>query len=422
MADHGVRLFLSCVSGEFGDYRDALSHPLTRPNVEVKIQEHFKALGGDTLKMLEDYIARCEAVVHFVGDMAGSTPAASSVDDFLKRRPDLESRLRDKGLARDALRSLTYTQWEAWLAVALDKDLVIVGPAEVVERGPNFAPTDASRASQVSHLKRLRAINRYPGPPFTSADNLVAQVFASAVIKALVKAAAMPTRQPRNLPFASLGPLFMGREDDLRELRNALAASVPVALTGLGGIGKTRLGIEYALKYEADYSALLLVRADDPAKLSANLAALASEKVLNLTEKEAKAKDDAAKIEAALRWLEANPTWLMILDNVDDEAARDAVVDLLTRLKGGRVVITARASNFPASVRAVELGVLDEGAAAAFLLDRTRGKRAEAADDLGQARGLAHELGGLALALEQAGAYIAAKLSPPFTGVSPPSS
>src|SRR5208337_2672001 len=56
MANASVKLFLSCVSNEFGAYRDALRRALTRPNVEVKIQEDFKALGGDTLHMLEDYI------------------------------------------------------------------------------------------------------------------------------------------------------------------------------------------------------------------------------------------------------------------------------------------------------------------------------------------------------------------------------
>ena len=54
MADQGVTLFLSCMSDEFGVYRDALRHALTRPNVDVKIQEDFKALGSDTLSMLED--------------------------------------------------------------------------------------------------------------------------------------------------------------------------------------------------------------------------------------------------------------------------------------------------------------------------------------------------------------------------------
>src|SRR6478672_9387917 len=96
-----VRLFLSCVSGEFGGYRDALRHELTRPNVEVKIQEDFKALGGDTLRMLEDYIEQCEAVVHFVGDMAGSTAAASSIEGILTGRPVLQDKLAKIGLTTE---------------------------------------------------------------------------------------------------------------------------------------------------------------------------------------------------------------------------------------------------------------------------------------------------------------------------------
>jgi hypothetical protein len=70
MAD--VNLFLSCVSDEFGDDRDALRRALTRPNVEIKIQEDFQNLGGDTLAMLEAYIESCDVVVHFAGEMAGS--------------------------------------------------------------------------------------------------------------------------------------------------------------------------------------------------------------------------------------------------------------------------------------------------------------------------------------------------------------
>jgi hypothetical protein len=192
MPNPSVKLLLSCVSGEFGGHRDALRSALTRPNVEVKIQKDFKALGGDTLNMLEEYVEHCEAVVHFVGEMAGSTPAASSVDGLLRRRPELEARLAEKGLGREALKSLTYTQWEAWLAIGFDKNLLIVQPAEGVTRGPAYSPSDASRAAQTQHLDRLRAIDRYPGPPFTNADNLAAQIFGSVVLDALVRAGVQP--------------------------------------------------------------------------------------------------------------------------------------------------------------------------------------------------------------------------------------
>jgi tetratricopeptide (TPR) repeat protein len=410
MAD--VKLFLSCVSDEFGDYRDELRGALTRPNVEVKILEDFQALGGDTLAMLETYVESCDVVVHFFGDLAGSAPKPSSVDDLLRRRPELAVRLTEKGMDRAALGRLTYTQWEAWLAIGFNKDgakknLVIVTPAIGLKRSLAFAPTDASLASQANHLKWLRAINFYPAKPFTSADNLVARVFGSAVLDALRKADAGSITKPRNLPFASLGGLFAGRDEDLADLHTALlgAKGAPVALHGLGGIGKTRLAIEYAWSRESVYSALLFVSASDGAALNASLAGLTAFEILDLPEKEA--RDDATKITAVLRWLESNPTWLMILDNVDDRGAVAEVAKLMPRLKGGHVVVTARASNFPAGVRKLEVSTLHENAAAQFLLDRTEADRSKSKDDTALARTLAHELGGLALGLEQAGAHIA---------------
>ena len=86
----------------------------------------------------------------------------------------------------------------------------------------------------------------------------------------------------------------------------------------------------------------------------------------------------------------------------------------MPRLNGGHVIVTARASNFPAALPTLELDALDEKSATQFLLERTRGKRVEAADDATRAQARSRsELGGLALGLEQAGAYIA-KLRIPF--------
>ena len=199
------------------------------------------------------------------------------------------------------------------------------------------------------------------------------------------KTATFPgVRQPRNLPFSSIGGLFIGRDQALADLRAALVSAKPGALavrvvSGLGGVGKTRLAIEYAWAHAADYSALLFARADDAATLDANLAVVAGASVLDLQEKEA--RDDATKIAAILRWLETHPTWLMILDNVDDKDAVAAVSQLMPRLKGGHVIVTARATNFPAGFRKLELDVLDEGAARQFLLDRTDADRSKTKDD-----------------------------------------
>ena len=272
-----VDLFISCVSDEFARYRDPLRVALTRHDVAVKIQEDFKSLGGDTLRKLEDYIERCSAVVHFVGEMTGSAPPAINVEALLARRPQLKAKMPPLARALDADEAISYTHWEAWLALYFGCDLEIMRPAETVAPSPTFAPTDASRTSQTAHLARLKEMGCHPSAPFASEDNLVAQIYSTSVLSALVEAEkAGKVRRPNNLPFATLGPLFKGREKFLDDLRAALsrkgqAAVVGRALHGLGGVGKTRLAIEYAWRHAGDYSALLFVGADSPEKLNADL-------------------------------------------------------------------------------------------------------------------------------------------------------
>jgi hypothetical protein len=46
---------------------------------------------------------------------------------------------------------------------------------------------------------------------------------------------------------------FTGRGDLLGKLKSALQSHQPVALHGLGGVGKTQLSIEYAYRYASEY-------------------------------------------------------------------------------------------------------------------------------------------------------------------------
>src|ERR1700722_4074411 len=84
-----ISVFLSTVSDEFRAYRDQLRGDLTRHNVEVKVQEDFKGLGGDTLDKLDVYTSHCDAVVHLVGEMTGSAPGEREVRALLRKYPDL---------------------------------------------------------------------------------------------------------------------------------------------------------------------------------------------------------------------------------------------------------------------------------------------------------------------------------------------
>ncbi|HEY4564983.1 MAG TPA: restriction endonuclease, partial [Thermoanaerobaculia bacterium] len=182
---------------------------------------------------------------------------------------------------------------------------------------------------------------------------------------------------PRNLPFSSLGPLFQGREEMITILREKLTqapagratAIAGKAVHGLGGVGKTRLAVEYAWRYAAEYTALLFVGAGSPADLRRNLAALCDRSVLDLPEQEA--PEEEVREVAVLRWLGERPGWLLILDNVDSDDAAAAVDVLIPRLQGGHVLLTGRLARWSAEVEPLELDVLAEEDAGGFLLART---------------------------------------------------
>ena len=75
-------------------------------------------------------------------------------------------------------------------------------------------------------------------------------------------------------------PYFCGREDYLRNLRNAFVTkSQPVALTqaikGLGGMGKTQTALKYAHIHRSEYGTGLRVVADSSDKLVSGFAEFA---------------------------------------------------------------------------------------------------------------------------------------------------
>ena len=348
--------------------------------------------------MLAEYVEQCEAIVHFAGDMAGSMPAASSVEDLLKRRPELETRLAKKDLGRDALKTLTYTQWEAWLAIGFDKDLLIVEPAEGTARGPNYAPSEASRAAQAQHLKRLRAINRYPGPAFKNEDNLVAQIFGTAVIDALVKAAKTAGRRLALSNISIRVPEhFLGRDDALVEIDSALKRGEGrVAITtlhGMRGVGKTVLAAAYADRHRADYRATWWVRAETSETTRADLVSLG----VRLGWAAVDDKDEVALNKVRERLRDEGEGLLLVYDNAIDAAS---VRPYLPSAGAAHVLVTSNTHAWRGVAAPVEIGVWPKEVGAVFLVDRVgqAGERSEAET-------LSEDLGGLPLAHEQAGAY-----------------
>lgn len=182
-----AKIFISAVSDEFRDYRDQLRSDLTRHNVEVKVQEDFKDLGVVTLDKLDLYIGACDAVIHLVGEMTGSNAKPASTSAIITKYPDITARLLPLREPFDKQLAISYTQWEAWLALYHDKTLLIAQADATAPRGPNYAPTGGSRAAQRTHLERLRAVERYPGITFTGLDNLAKKIAYSAILDLLVQ-------------------------------------------------------------------------------------------------------------------------------------------------------------------------------------------------------------------------------------------
>jgi hypothetical protein len=194
-----AKIFLSTVSDEFRAYRDQLRSDLTRPNVEVKVQEDFIDLGGDTLDKLDVYIEHCDAVVHLAGDMTGSDPGERALAALRAKYPDLADKLPPLGEALRSGSGISYTQLEAWLALYHGRLLFIAKAADSAERGQKSMPTDASRAAQAKHLARLKAMERYPDCTFTSPDNLAKYILSSAILDLLVKAYAEELARERDV-------------------------------------------------------------------------------------------------------------------------------------------------------------------------------------------------------------------------------
>jgi tetratricopeptide (TPR) repeat protein len=216
--------------------------------------------------------------------------------------------------------------------------------------------------------------------------------------------------RPTPVPAAglprSVGELFKGREDLLRRVHTALTRAAQgqspiVALHGLGGIGKTRVAVEYAWAHRQDYPAVLFAIGDAPEALRRNLAGLGQQ--LGLPQREA--TDEAVQLQAVLDWLQSHPGWLLIFDNVDTRGALMEALRLVGGTAGGHVLMTSRLENFPPHFARVSVDLLSPEAAEEFLLQRAPWRR-HAADDPARAAELARELGWLALALEHAGAYI----------------
>ncbi len=263
-----------------------------------------------------------------------------------------------------------------------------------------------------------RSVNRWehnkaiPHPHYRQQICQLFQVGSETLFRTVfsVEGTTLATSSFWNIPYRR-NLFFTGREDILVCLyhvfhTNSAQSRLHIqALSGLGGIGKTQIAIEYAYRYRNDYSAVLWLCAETSNVLKGDAVSLAN--MLKLPEStEQKPQCVVAGIK---RWLGTQERWLLILDNVEEMSI---VQDIVPSHGRGHILMTTHVQATGMAAMCMDIEPMHPEEGALFLLRRAKYLAPDAL--LKQASKttakIAQEISllmdGLPLGLDQAGAYI----------------
>jgi tetratricopeptide (TPR) repeat protein len=205
-------------------------------------------------------------------------------------------------------------------------------------------------------------------------------------------------------------PLFVGREDELRDLNLMLTpgsgalVGVHAAVTGMGGVGKTQLAIEYAHRYGYLYQGgvfwMNFAGEEDPINEVARCGGPEGMDIPGWAEM--KAPEQAFRVQKT--WEETERASLLIFDNAEDPAAVEK-----WRPKSGHcsALITCRRGDWPAEMGVTPLGIETLPRDKSLeLLAEVRSSINSNAKNREAAGKICHLLGDLPLALTVAAAYL----------------
>lgn len=211
-------------------------------------------------------------------------------------------------------------------------------------------------------------------------------------------------RYPRTIPPVWRVPTrnasFTGRNEVLEKLHDQLIGSstavvLPVALHGLGGVGKTQVAQEYAHRFMADYDLVWWISAEQRDLINPSLAELAPHLGVRPADSTA---ETAEAVKETLRRGRPYERWLLIFDNAEEPG------DVQDFFPGGpgQVIVTSRNPAWSQVAEPLAIDVFSRAESLDHLQRRVRALPVADADLV------ADTLGDLPLAIEQAGAWLAA--------------
>jgi tetratricopeptide (TPR) repeat protein len=210
-----------------------------------------------------------------------------------------------------------------------------------------------------------------------------------------------PQFPPFNVPYSPKRDAVIGRAEGLKRVHDQLtkgrrtAIGQTASFTGLGGLGKTQLAVEYAWEYRSAYpNGVIWIEADQD--IDSQLTALA----VNARWVSA-ASDHRYKLEIARKRLRSVSGCLIVFDNVDRRSALESY--LPEPGASPHLLITTREPQ--AGFEAVQIAPLNEEQSLQLLVQEA-GRTPETPEAIAAARDIAKRLDGLPLAIEIAGAYL----------------
>jgi predicted ATPase len=206
---------------------------------------------------------------------------------------------------------------------------------------------------------------------------------------------------PGNLRPATTS--FIGRDSEVAEVKEALRAHRLVTLTGVGGVGKTRLALEVAAQMSNDFpDGVWLVEmgaVTDPAAIPDAVAA-----VLGITQQPGRTVTEsiAAVLEGRVR--------LLVFDNCEHvlDAAANLIEEVLERSATLKLIATSREGLGVADEQMWRVRSLNPDTAVELFVERARTvAQGFSADDAGAVQEICGRLDGIPLAIELAASRMA---------------
>ncbi|KAF8345239.1 P-loop containing nucleoside triphosphate hydrolase protein [Amanita rubescens] len=202
-------------------------------------------------------------------------------------------------------------------------------------------------------------------------------------------------------PLRHSSTMFTGHGIYLERLKDYFGSSTArqrksFLLHGMGGIGKTQICLKFIEEHETLFSDIFWIDASSESMIDLRLKQIAQ---ANSGTAEA-----ASSASSVLKWISKTSNWLMIYDNADSGC--HVVERFLPPGNEGNILITSRNLELMRitenSVEVIEMGEEE----ALSLLSKSARLNYESENTQSMAKQLISKLGGIPLAIDQAGAYM----------------